>query len=78
MAIEWICPGCRNCRVDLPENIEDGLCPDCLQRRDFPKPPPMRVGNGSHKSSGLGFYLAMCVVCIAFGIMCGLKMAGKA
>lgn len=41
-----------------------------------PAPPPMRVGSGTHKSSGVGFYLAMCVVCIAFGIMCGLKMAG--
>lgn len=41
-----------------------------------PAPPPMRIGNGPYRSSHIGFYLAMCVVCIALGIMCGLKMAG--
>lgn len=36
MAVEYICKGCRHCRIDLPEDIEDGLCPHCLNRRDFP------------------------------------------
>lgn len=36
MAIEYICKGCRHCRIDAPEDIEDGLCPHCLQKRDFP------------------------------------------
>lgn len=37
MAIEYICKGCRHCRIDLPEDIEDGLCPHCLNKRDFPR-----------------------------------------
>lgn len=36
MAIEFICPGCNHCRIESPEDIEDGLCTFCLQRRDFP------------------------------------------
>lgn len=46
------------------------------QKHKPPEPPPMgRVTQDG--STGFGFYLAMCVVCIAAGIMMGLKMAGK-
>lgn len=76
MAIEYFCRGCRMCRIDCPEDIDDGLCPHCANRRDFPKPPPMRVGDGVSKASKLGFYLFMCVFCFAWGIFCGMKMGG--
>lgn len=38
MAIEYFCKGCGRCRIDNGEDIEDGLCPHCQQRRDFPPP----------------------------------------
>ncbi|MNE99916.1 hypothetical protein D3C80_1986600 [compost metagenome] len=40
-----------------------------------PAPPPMRQGCGKH-SYDIGVYMTISVLCIAFGIMCGLKMAG--
>ena len=42
MAIEYFCKGCGHCRIDDPENIDDGLCPHCQQRRDFPEPKKVR------------------------------------
>lgn len=38
MAIEYFCRGCGHCRIDAPEDIDDGLCTHCQQRRDFPEP----------------------------------------
>ena len=48
-----------------------------IRKPQPPAPPPMRVGNGAPPDSGLGFYLCVIMVAIAFGIMSGLKMAGK-
>lgn len=51
MAIEYICKGCRHCRIDAPEDIEDGLCPHCLQKRDFPVKEPKKPYDKMTKST---------------------------
>lgn len=81
MAIEYFCKGCGHCRIDNGEDIDDGLCPHCQQRRDFPEKP-----SGCSRVEIWGFTAIGCVAAawlnaspnspgVSFGIAVGAAWA---
>lgn len=82
MAIEYICKGCRHCRIDNPEDIEDGLCPHCLQKRDFPPAKDLSVSRTATwfltalgASAAAFLHASPSAPAVCFGIVIGSAMA---
>ena len=45
-------------------------------KKQPPAPPPLRNPNAGHDHSGVFVWVAVMMLCVGFGIVCGLKMAG--
>lgn len=47
-----------------------------VKRMSPPPPPPLRNPNAGHDHSGVFLWVAVMMLCIAFGVLIGWKMHG--
>lgn len=65
--------------------IYDRKCPKCIPvpptaeyrpKRSPPPPPPLRNPNAGHDHSEVFVWVAVMMLCVAFGVLMGWKMHG--